>query len=230
MKVKCIVTVIAVAAVALSTQLATAQNREIMHDQLWPGGPTYGKLVEQFFGQYVFPTGGTYNGIGVSRDSVNCESVRTNGRGGYWIRCRARYSGKVFGREVGVSHPVVHYDNGGVRVDVDSLHGLINTRSAANAILGWVQARLPHSGNPGIVYKIWIENPTSKGVFYRINGQNVRVGPHQTNWHTRRGNADFNVEFDWSFASGSQIRRYRLTQGTHYYFALVGNGLDLYHR
>ncbi len=85
-------------------------------------------------------------------------------------------------------------------------------------------------GGGGQEYKIWIENPTRSPVHYKLNGDNFVVEPNNTRWHARRGNSDFNIEFDCSFEGGYQRRGYRLIAGRHHFFKKKGNGLDLHHR
>lgn len=97
----------------------------------------------------------------------------------------------------------------------------------------WAEAvwRNPFHGGGGSVSesKVWIENPLSYRVYYKLNGESFYVEPGQTRWHSRR-DAVFNVEFDGDFAAGYQRRGYRLTPNSRNYFAQVGNGLDLYRR
>lgn len=125
------------------TTLAT--RRDVMYRRVTRGGPTYRQVVEEIF-THIFPSGGSYQGVSVSRDNVIAERIESNGQGGYWLTVRARYSGRV---KVGpVSVPVaaervrIYYDNGGIRMDLGGFKGAIDTRSIGR----YVRARLPKSG------------------------------------------------------------------------------------
>lgn len=106
-------------------------------------GPTYAQIVETIFAR-VFPERLEYKGVGIRRDNVIAERVETNGRGGYWLSVRARYSGNILG--VGVAERArVHYDNGGIRVDLGGMRGLLNTRALGE----WIAGRLPRTIDNG---------------------------------------------------------------------------------
>jgi hypothetical protein len=121
-------------------------NSDVMNRRHW-SGLTFGQMAEQFFAAYVFPPSAQmqYKGItvGLQRDNVICERFESNGRGGYWITCRARYSGyvKILGKKVkvGAERVRVYYDNGGIRADLGGIKGAVDTRSIGK----WVQDNFP---------------------------------------------------------------------------------------
>ncbi|MBI4964736.1 MAG: hypothetical protein HY913_15765 [Desulfomonile tiedjei] len=88
----------------------------------------YGEYVRILCEAYVFPQELSYQGVGIHRDNVVVERVERDGQS-WWITCRARYSGTIMG--IGVADRArVHYDNGGIRVDLGGLHGVIDTGAA----------------------------------------------------------------------------------------------------
>ena len=127
----------------LATAGAAVAQDDVMYKSIGPGGPTYKQVVETGF-SYIFPERLEFKGIGVRRDNVIAERIATNGRGGWWISVRARYSGNgPFG--VGVAErATIHYDNGGVRLDIGGMKGIINTRG----VDPWVRTNLRTAPTP----------------------------------------------------------------------------------
>lgn len=230
--------ILTLAAVSLWGQFASAATREIMYDRVFNGGPTYGQLVEQFFSQQVFPRGASYKAVSVTRDNVICESVRTNGRGGYWIRCRARYSGRVFGIGAVAERARVHYDNGGIRVDLGGMRGAINTRSIGR----WVKARLPKRTGPDTGrtkrrFYVRIKNGTNFTVNYRLKRGNgsysaFSLRPGKTLKHSYKSSRQryFRVSFDNDLASGGKNSRSFSLSRESYIFRKRGDTLKLFSR
>ena len=66
-------------------------------------------------------------------------------------------------------------------------------------------------------YHIWIENPLTIQVNYKVNGTSATIQPGQATTWTRRGDSVFDVEFDSSFNPGYQRRAYRLLPGNRNY-------------
>lgn len=124
-----------------SAMPAPAGNQNVINQKHW-SGLTFGQMAEKFFAAYVFPPRMeiTYKGVtaGINRDNVICERFESNGskdikKKGYWITCRARYSGfvrvGVVKFPVGAERARVYYDNGKIRVDLGGLKGAFNTKS-----------------------------------------------------------------------------------------------------
>jgi hypothetical protein len=117
-----------------------------MAEPLVPGSSTtYEETVRVMFEKHVFPSSLSYKGHGVDRDNVIVEEVDRDGNS-WWLKVRARYSGKILG--IGVAERArVHYDNGQISVDLGGCHGVLNTEGIANW-LNDVLGKHPDSGPP----------------------------------------------------------------------------------
>jgi len=124
----------------------------------------------------------------------------------------------------------VHFLGGWTYVVESYMHRVEKKVPLPNWHQFYIRYQLVPSTSSSREYKIWIENPTSNRIHYKINGSKFYVDKGRSRWHSRKGNSSFNVEFDSSFSSGYQRRGYRLTAGSRNYFKKVGNGLDLYKR
>ncbi len=78
--------------------------------------------------------------------------------------------------------------------------------------------------------RVWIENPHSYPIQYRLNGKNFMVEPRQLLSHLSNYSTGSTIEFDASLEKGDQRKGYRLLAGSRNYFTQVENGLDLHRR
>lgn len=159
--------------VALQTGLARADRHDVRGDEVFPGGPTYEEVTEEFFARFVYPEKLEYMGVGAGRDNVIVERIERDGNS-WWITCRARYSGRILGRRIGADRVRVKYDNGHVTVDLGGMHGSINTESVANHVGEWVNkigpwAQSELGSNRAFGFDLAIEHPNGKAYFFSEN-------------------------------------------------------------
>ena len=119
-------------------------RHNVMAEPLFPGSSTtYEQTVRVYFESYVFPRGLKFKGEGIDRDNVIVEQIERDGNS-WWIKVRARYSGRILG--IGVAERArVEYDNGNISVDLGGLKGVLNTGGIA-PWLSDVLGKHPDSG------------------------------------------------------------------------------------
>lgn len=187
-----------------------ADRINLISQPTFPGGPTYGQAAETFFASTVFPAGASYKGVSVTRDNVIAERVETNGRGGWYVTVRARYSGRLFGVPIAAERVRVAYDNGGITVDLGGIKGAINTRSLGR----WIQDTLQpaYTRNNPEVYQVNVNNDTK----FKLK---VYV-------HYKQASPDTWKSVTYSFAPGERARIDAQTKNRFIYFrAENGSGL-----
>jgi hypothetical protein len=156
---------------------AAGQRRSVTNERVFPGGPTYGQTVETYFAT-VFPSGGTYNGVTVSRDKIVAERVETDDNGGWWITVRGSYSVSILGKKIAAERVYVSYDNGNVTVSTGGFKGIFSTSGIAN----WVRGTL--NNYPGANhYDVFVSNKTSSKLTVYVNFQQ-KSGAWTTNRYT----------------------------------------------